>query len=432
MLNLAKKIEDCSCSLIHTCDIDDFIIEKGANKKIPALLKSYRSQDVVIVSDNNTHPLCGAKIAYELAANGINVTEMVYVRDGILVPDEKAIIQLLEKVTGKTDMIVAVGSGVINDICKYVSFKLKIPYIIAATAPSMDGYASTGSAMIIGNMKVTYSAHVPKAIIGDIDILKDAPFDLIKSGLGDMIGKLSSLNDWMISHIITDEILCDYVYNMTKNAVQKCINDTDGIINRDEDSIRHLMEGLVIVGVAMSYMKNSRPASGSEHHLSHFYEVINIMSGGEYLLHGIDVAYSTAVTNALRHKLAAEDSANFAHSFDSEIWQADIRRIYQDAAEGVITLQQKLGLYKDKYLPRIKERWDAICKVLLEAPSYEETCNLLKRAGLNIEEFYNLYGTEMIKNSIAYAKDLKDRYTVFWLLQDIGLLNNYAADYICQ
>lgn len=427
--SLPRKIEDCSCGLVHSCDIDDMIIEKGANKKIPALLTSYGCRNVVVVSDNNTHPLCAANIGSDIKAAGIKVTEMVYVREGVLVPDEKAIIQLLEKVSSATDMIVGVGSGVINDICKYVSFKIRVPYIIAATAPSMDGYASTGAAMIIGNMKVTYNAHVPKAIIGDTDILKGAPLDMIRAGLGDMIGKLSCLNDWKLSHIITGEVMCDYVYDMTDSAVKKCIADTAGIVSRDGNSIKNLMDALVIVGVAMSYMGNSRPASGSEHHLSHFYEVINIMSGAEYFLHGIDVAYSTAVTNGLRRKLAAENVSAFARRFDNDAWKADIRRIYGSAAEGVIALQERLELYTDKNLARIAERWEEIRTALLEVPSYAQTVTLLNAAGLDINEFYKMYGIDMIRNSIAYAKDLKDRYTVLWLLEDTGLLARYSKEF---
>ena len=427
--SIPKKITNCSCGLVHSCDIEDIFIEKGANKKIPALISAAGYKDVVVVSDNNTHPLCASDIATDLKAHGIKVAEMIYVSDGVLVPNEKAIIKLLEKVTTKTDIIIGLGSGVINDICKYVSFKLRLPYIIVATAPSMDGYASTGAAMIIENMKITYSAHVPKAIIGDTDILRMAPIDLIKAGLGDMIGKLSCLNDWKISHLVTNEILCNNIYELTENAVRQCINNIDGILGRNEDSIQRLMEGLVVVGIAMSYMNNSRPASGSEHHLSHFYEVISIMSGEKCFLHGIDVAYSTAVTNALRKMLSTENPVNFTYRFNDDKWQADIKNIYGKAAEGVIALQKKLGLYSNSNLTRIIENWDEIRKVLSEAMSYEQTVTLLKRADLDINEFYDFYGIEMIKDSISYAKDLKDRYTMFWLLQDIGLLNKYADEF---
>lgn len=75
----------------------------------------------------------------------------------------------------------------------------------------MDGYASSGAAMIIGNMKVTYNAHVPEAIIGDVDVLKEAPMEMIQSGYGDIIGKLSCLNDWKLSVVVNDEFFCQYV-----------------------------------------------------------------------------------------------------------------------------------------------------------------------------------------------------------------------------
>ena len=136
----------------------------------------------------------------------------------------------------------------------------------------MDGYASKGAAMIMGNMKVTYNAHVPAAIIGDTNILKDAPMDLIKSGYGDILGKYSCLNDWKLAHVVNDEYICDYVYDLTFEMLTKTQDLGPALLARDPEAIKTLMEALVGVGIAMAYVGNSRPASGSEHHLSHFFE----------------------------------------------------------------------------------------------------------------------------------------------------------------
>ncbi|NLB41666.1 MAG: sn-glycerol-1-phosphate dehydrogenase [Clostridiales bacterium] len=424
---LLKGRKSCHCGLKHECSIDNVIIEKNAINKIPSLLNGYRYKNIVLVADNNTYKVCGQRIYKLLVSSDFNVVNLVYQRDDLLIPNEEAIEELSNEVSADTDVIIGIGSGVINDLCKYVSFKMNLPYIIVATAPSMDGYASVGAAMIIKNMKITYNAHVPKAIISDTDILKEAPMDLIRAGFGDMVGKLSALNDWKLSNIITDEVICDEVYDLVMNAVRICIYDADGIANLYEESVKRLMEGLVIVGIAKSYMGNSRPASGSEHHLSHFYEVINIMKGKPYFLHGIDVAFSTVVTCALRHKLASSEPIDFEYSFDGEQWEKNIYNIYGEAAEGVISLQKRLGLYSNKNFKKITDNWDKIREVLCEVPSYLDIVELIKIVGLNMKSFYDMYDEEMIINSILYAKDLKDRYTLFWLLQDVGLLER-ASD----
>ena len=190
-----------------------------------------------------------------------------------MIPNEEAVEKLEACLSNKTDLIIGVGSGVINDLCKYVSFSHSLPYYIVATAPSMDGYASKGAAMLFGGMKITTSAAVPAAIIADTAILKDAPIEMLQAGYGDMIGKYSYLNDWKLSHIVNNEPLCEYIYDLTYQTVTSVADMGEKILSRDEKSIAALMRALVIVGIAMAQMGNSRPASGSEHHLSHYFEV---------------------------------------------------------------------------------------------------------------------------------------------------------------
>ena len=122
--------------------------------------------------------------------------KLIYLGDSVLVPDEKATDRLKKLVSDRTDLIVGIGSGVINDICKYVSYTCELPYYIVATAPSMDGYASNGVALILGGMKISPGARPPKAIIADTNVLKNAPMEMLQAGYGDIVGKLSYLNDW--------------------------------------------------------------------------------------------------------------------------------------------------------------------------------------------------------------------------------------------
>ncbi|HHV95558.1 MAG TPA: sn-glycerol-1-phosphate dehydrogenase [Clostridiaceae bacterium] len=408
LLNIKKE---CTCGKTHSCDIKNVIVENGALNKLYKLVEDYNN--ILLVADQNTNNACGKEVRELIGKKIADV--LVFESKGYLVPDEKAIDLFKSKVKETTDLIIGVGSGVINDLCKYVSFINNLPYFIVVTAPSMDGYASTGAAMIINNMKVTYNAHVPAAIIADVDIIRNAPIDMLKAGYGDILGKFSCLNDWKLSHIVNNEYFCEYVYNLIYHAVKRTEKLGSKLLQRDSDAVKTLMEALIIVGIAMSYVGNSRPASGSEHHLSHFFEVIGIMNNEPYFLHGIDVAYSTLVTQNLREKILETDISNRTFKFDEAEWEKNIRNIYSKAADGVINLQRKLGWYEQDKIHVYKEHWDKIKEVLKEAPSSDEIMKLLNSVCLPIEDFENMYGKEKIDNAIWFAKDLKDRYSVLWL-----------------
>lgn len=137
----------------------------------------------------------------------------------------------------------------------------------------MDGYVSMGAALLLDGLKVTTDAKPPLAVVADTTILKDAPMEMIRAGFGDIVGKYSALNDWKLSHLLLKEPFCRQVYDMVKGAVDRVVRLADGLMARREESVEALMESLLLVGVAMSFVGNSHPASGSEHHLSHFFEL---------------------------------------------------------------------------------------------------------------------------------------------------------------
>lgn len=406
---------DCACGKKHTCDIKHVVIEKGAISKVAGLVAPYKN--ILVVADQNTYGVCGEKVVAQLGDKLQD--KVVFECEGYLVPNEDAIEAVQAKMTKDTDLIMAIGSGVMQDLCKCVSFEAKLPYHVIATAPSMDGYASTGAAMILNQMKVTVSAHVPEVIVGDVDVLKDAPMDLIQSGYGDILGKFSCLNDWKLSAVINDEYICEYVYDLTFDMLNKVKDIPEKLLARDEDAIQTLMEALVGVGIAMAFVGNSRPASGSEHHLSHFFEITGLLDGTEYFLHGIDVVFSAVYTQKLRDELLKMDAPEDKTPLSDADYEKAIKAIYYSAADGVIALQNKLGWYKIDKSAIYKERWTQIKEVLAEAPSAEVLKNYIERVGLNIVDFEERYGAKKIQDAIWFAKDLKDRYSVLWLYFDL-------------
>lgn len=412
-MNFEELLKDkpCSCGMTHTCSIKHILVERGANDKLCALLGDYRK--ILLVADTNTYATCGDKIKAQIGDR--LESQLIYQRDGLVIPNEEAVDEMFAMLTDDTDLIIGIGSGVIQDTCKYVSFQRNLPYYIVATAPSMDGYASVGAAMIMGGMKVTYSAHVPEVIIADVDVLKDAPMELIKSGYGDILGKYSCLNDWKLAKVVRDEYFCDYVYDLTYDMLIKTKDLGPKLLQRDPDAIQTLMEAIVGVGVAMAFVGNSRPASGSEHHLSHFFEITGILNDEPYFMHGTDVVYSSVYTQRLREELLKLDAPAENKTLSREEWEKNIRRVYTSIADSVIALQDKMGWYEVDWYSVYAAKWPEIKAVLSEAPSSGEMIAYLESIEMDVAEFEKLYGAEKIDAALKFGKDLKDRYSVLWM-----------------
>lgn len=286
----------CSCGKTHHLDISCIQIGKNVISELPSILRDFKHKKIYILSDNNTWKAAGEKVYHLLKGNHFDVVSTMLDRgENILIPDEKAVGEMFMGLPADTGMIVSVGSGTLNDMAKYMSSRTKIPYTIVCTAPSMDGYASSGAPLMNGGRKISYTATLPYAIIGDTEIMKHAPMKMILAGYGDIIGKLTALADWKLSHEITGEYYCETIVKLVQKAVDKVVNTRFDLAARDDDAICYLIEALILTGVAMGLIGVSRPASGAEHMLSHYWEMTVIASGKNPELHGIKVGIATPI-----------------------------------------------------------------------------------------------------------------------------------------
>ena len=410
MSALTRSIPACPCGKPHICPISAVEIGEGALDSLPRLCAGFSR--VLLVADTNTYAACGK--AVEGILGELVASRHVFADEGVVIPDEASVAAMEGKLTDEVDLIVGVGSGVINDLCKFVGHKRHLPYIIVATAPSMDGYASAGAAMILAGMKVTPSATPPMAIVADTRVLREAPMDMIRAGYGDIIGKFSCLNDWRLAAFVRGEYFCETVYDLVMTTANRVRDLAEGIARRDSHAITALMEALVDVGVAMAYVGNSRPASGSEHHLSHFFEITGILNGTPYLPHGTDVAYSAVLTARLREEICSRPPVRLP--FDPTAYEAAIRGAYTAIADSVLAQQERLGWYHEDMTDEfILTHYDGIREILSEAPAEDEARRMVEAVGLDMGELYETYGEAHIERALRYGKDLKDRYSVLWV-----------------
>jgi glycerol-1-phosphate dehydrogenase [NAD(P)+] len=389
----------------------------------------YGHKQAFIVCDGNTYKAAGSRVKKLLDERNIPNTLYVF-KENDLIPNEQAIGELMMALYPEEDLIIGVGTGTINDICKYISFKMRLQYFIVATAPSMDGFASTGAPLITSHLKTTYSTHVPELILGDLDILSSAPMDLITAGLGDILGKYTCLADWRISHIINDEYYCDTIAQMVEASIQKVVNNIENVKSRDPNVVGSIMEALVLTGIAMSYVGNSRPASGSEHHISHFWEMKFLLEGKKPVLHGRKVGIGTVVVSYI-YGLLKDITIDFnkateaVQSFNEKQWEEKIRSAYGAAAPGVIDLEKQAQKNSKSAhavrIKRIEERWPDIVKVMETVPSVKKIESMLSELGAPINPAQVGVDSQAVIDGILVSKEVRDRYTLLQLLWDLDL-----------
>lgn len=295
----------CACGKSHKVDIQAIRVGSGVIQELPGILRDLGASHIFLVTDNYTYEAAGRQVEQLLDQAGLAYHKRVFQTETPLVPNEYALGSVLAAMTSQDDMLLAVGSGTLNDVTKYVSARTGIPYVIAATAPSMDGYASTVAPTILDGFKTTLPAVYPAAIVADVDILKDAPMPMLTAGFGDIIGKFTSLADWRLSHQLNGEYYCPEVAGVIEAAVETCAANAQALAQREPQAIQAVTEALILSGLAMGMVGVSRPASGAEHQMAHYWEMDALRREEEHPLHGNAVGVGTVLAASL-YEMAAE------------------------------------------------------------------------------------------------------------------------------
>ncbi len=300
------KIPSGCCSRQHTSPPIVFDLDFGALTRIAATLRrchpDFARGCVLLVADGNTWAAAGSRAEQALVQNGFTVKRHVFSQLDCASMEDA---QLLARLAADVQGILAVGTGTINDLCRYASFLTGKPYAVAATAPSMDGFCSGVAPLVEHGFKRTYNAVLPRAVIGDAEVLDASPMPLKAAGLGDLLGKYTCLADWEISHLLTGEYYCPGIAGMVRQAVDDAVAGAPQIASGAPGAALLLMKALCLSGVAMALCGNSRPASGAEHHLSHFWEMRFLAQGRKQVFHGTKVGVASVAVSGLYRRLAA-------------------------------------------------------------------------------------------------------------------------------
>ncbi|MBR0508833.1 MAG: sn-glycerol-1-phosphate dehydrogenase [Clostridia bacterium] len=426
----------CGCGKTHRAHLQAAVVERGAVRRLSEFTKKLGGTNAYMIADKNTYAAAGRQAEETLRANGVRVTTYIY-PENRTEPDEKAVGAAFLHRPADCDILVAVGSGVMNDIMKIVALATKLPFIVVGTAPSMDGYASSTSSVIRDKLKVSVDSACPNVILGDIDILEKAPKHMLLAGLGDMLAKYISVCEWRIGNVVTGEYYCEEVAAIIRAALKKCVDNADGLLTGSEEAVRAVMDGLIVSGIAADYAGVSRPVSGVEHYFSHIWDMRALEFGTPFDLHGVQCGVGTLYALKGYEKLrtltpdALCANAAFA-AFDAETWQEELRRYLGSAAQGMIeNMKNSVRYDAGKHAARLHNlvsRWPEILRIIdEELPAYEAVLSLLRRIGApTAPADFGLDNADAPK-VFAMTRDIRDKYILSTLAFDLGILDTIAA-----
>ncbi len=416
IINSTEYSGRCSCGREHDMVTKFSIVEGGALKNIEKYLDEYQIKGLTVaVYDENTYKATAdrhPKADYEVILNPDN-----------LHANEHGVDMLLEKLTQNVEVLIAVGSGTIHDITRYCAWKMGAEFVSCPTAASVDGFCSSVAAMTWHGCKKTLTAVAPKIVVADIDIIRNAPKYLARSGFGDMIGKYIALTDWKIANILKDEFYCDRIAKMTMKATSEVMKSATGIEDGDEKAFEKLTYGLLLSGLAMQMFGNSRPASGAEHHISHIIEMAPKGLGvSSDVLHGEKVGVGTIIATREYHRLAGLKDIKFK---DYEEYSGEyISKIFTGELYDEILAENEKDCAKGITGARLMECWEDICEEIKKLPSEEYLLGLYDKLGVKAKLSDIDVADHKEQELLEYSPCVRNRITLMRLRKCILNIKN--------
>ena len=414
---ILHSLENCPCGKKHTFVTEIVEIESGLTARMGKILADANfPKKVLLVSDQNAMT-AAAGTAESIEAAGFEVKKLVYQnRTYARIEQVREVTALCADVDG----IIAVGTGSINDICRVVSFQEKKQFCIIATAPSMDGFASDTAPIVENNFKNSYFVEQPRIILADTKVLAKSPLELKAAGFGDMVAKYIGIADWQIANLLIDEYYCPAVADITMQGVKKVVDLADKVNSEDEVAAGNIMEGLILSGLGMKLAKSSRPASGAEHVVSHYWECYKLARNIWPEFHGKKVGVASVLINRIYRNIAdrVEDVNPTA---DNPDW--DLIRAQFDETQHADLMKVNTPSIMDKVDPaRLKAIWPEIRRIIREVlPTDEEMMRMMTAAGAPTEPADVHVDEELLVKGLRYHSYMRYRILLTRLLPMLGL-----------
>ena len=403
-----------------------FLLENDALNQLPEAIRSLWGNDARpwLVADGNTWRAAGAEVAKILKAAGMEGPDpFLFPGTPMLHADESNVNLLLEQFPENV-VPVAIGGGTVNDLVKRASGLRHVSYCCVPTAPSVDGYTSSGAALTASGLKQTLPCPAPLAVVADSGILRNAPPEMFAAGYADLMAKIPAGADWLAADTLGIEAVDPAVWELVQTPLRDNLSDPS--------DVRRVFTGLAATGYAMQLYRDSRPASGADHLVSHIWEMENLCCNGKPVSHGFKVAIGTVTSTALYEalfSLSEQEARRLARpGLDRAGREAEIDALLSVGTYGAATRTIALDTFREgRALAERREliyrNWETLRKrILHQLYPLEELTRRLTTAGCPVKPADIQLGREQFLHGIRTAQLIRKRYTVLDLVYELGLL----------
>ena len=393
----------------------------------------------LIVSDPNTHRAAGRQLASSLSALGVAVEEFVLEREKPAA-DAEAVGEILIGLVRTPDVVIGAGGGTLTDIARLVAHRMDRPFVSYPTAPSVDAYASPTSAMTFRGVKKTVPARAPEVVFANTEVLSAAPHDMIAAGFGDMVAKLTSTPDWELAAVVAEEGFDQDIAARSLRAAESCTAEVDLIRTHEPAGVSTLLGGLIDSGDCMRDWGGSRPASGSEHLLSHFWEMRAARAGKPSALHGGKVAVGTLVIAGLFERLAGMGAAELERRVAaarmpaaSTLREAAVRGFGATSADTLLQGHILATMSEERFSEMAQTAAGAaerIIEIAASAPTPKRIRELMRRVGGPVHPRDIDLSLDDVRDALASGHFIRNRFglLVFWHLFSLGGLDDLVEE----
>jgi glycerol-1-phosphate dehydrogenase [NAD(P)+] len=366
-----------------------------------------------IVSDENTHPLLAARLEHALSPAISIVLQRPHA-------DAETVAQLQARGAG-ADALLAVGSGTINDLCKYAAFLDRKPYTVFGTAPSMNGYTSPTAAITVHGLKKSLPAAAAAAVFLDLGILARAPARLIRSGLGDSLCRATAQADWLLAHLLRDEPYREAPFALLRDDEGPLFAAAADLLRGDLAAMRLLARTLILSGFGMAICGSSMPGSQGEHLISHYAEMMGDKAWPP-AFHGEQIGVATLTMARLQEKMLvgppprlgasaptqAALRARFGAALGESCWAEFAKKRLSETAAAALSA-------------RIAVRWPEIRRQIgaISRPA-RALEDVLRRAGAPLTPEALGWTQAFYHQAMVHAREIRNRWTFLDLAADAG------------
>lgn len=441
----------CECGRTHSNDsIVTLVQPKAIAELVPILAElEITPSSCTIVADSITFSVAGDAVTDQLSAAGWEVSRCLLdtAPTGLVSKvraDERSVGTLLMELPRETDLLVAVGSGTVTDVTRFVAARTGKRFVSVATAPSVDAYTSCVSPMTHLGRKATEWGIQPSVVLADTEILREAPLEMRAAGFGDTIGKLTGKADWMLARVLESEYFCAGIANTVADSAIAASERAEEVGTGDERGIRATMESLSMSGAAMAMVGDSRPAAGSEHMISHYLEMFAAQHGHTEHLHGTKVGIGTVLMTIFWNRFASRLSSIDPGSIDLDA-VISRRRTPDSIAEflirtfgpgaGTIFGPVTSARLADEGAARSRvtsaqKHWEEFANIAATLPPAQTIAGWLNSAGGPAYPGDIGVGRDELRNTLYGACEVRLRTTVLTVAEDLGWLDEIVDEVV--